>query len=141
MNKKIFVDTNIFLRYLINDDISISDKIEKIFKKASSGKILLVCNSLVILEIIFVLESFYGKSKKEIETAILRIMNTKGLEVQGSGLILDALNFYVYKNIDFVDAYNAFFMKEYGLTDILTLDKKHFSRVDWLNIYNLPIED
>lgn len=137
MNKKIFVDTNIFLRYLINDNKSISDKIEEIFKKASSGKILLVANSLVIVEIIFVLESFYDKSKQEIETAILKIMNTKGLEVRDSGLILDALNFYVYKNIDFVDAYNAFFMKEYSLIDILTLDKKHFSRIDWLNIVNI----
>ncbi len=137
MNKKIFVDTNIFLRYLINDNKSISDKIEEIFKKASSGKILLVTNSLVIVEIIFVLESYYDKSKKEIEEAILKIMNTKGLEVKDSGLILDALNFYLYKNIDFVDAYNAFFMKEYSLTDILTLDKKHFSRIDWLNIVNI----
>ena len=137
MNKKIFVDTNIFLRYLINDNKTISDKIEEIFKKASSGKILLVANSLVIIEIIFVLESYYDKSKKEIETAILKIMNTKGLEVKDSGLILDALNFYLYKNIDFVDAYNAFFMKEYSLTDILTLDKKHFSRIDWLNIINI----
>ncbi|MHB1645482.1 MAG: hypothetical protein ACYCSW_03100 [bacterium] len=57
MNKKIFVDANIFLRYLINDNISISDKIEEIFKKASSGKILLITNSLVIVEIIFILES------------------------------------------------------------------------------------
>jgi predicted nucleic-acid-binding protein len=130
MNKKIFVDTNIFLRYLINDNISISDKIEEIFRKASFGKILLVTNSLVIMEIIFVLESFYDKSKQEIETAVLKIMNTKGLEVKDSGLILAALNFYVYKNIDFVDAYNAFFMKEYRLIDILTLDKKHFSRID-----------
>ncbi|RZD18338.1 MAG: type II toxin-antitoxin system VapC family toxin [Candidatus Acididesulfobacter diazotrophicus] len=124
MNKKIFVDANIFLRYLINDNISISDKIEEIFKKASSGKILLITNSLVIVEIIFVLESYYDKYKKEIEAAILKIINTKGLEVKDSGLILDALNFYLYKNIDFVDAYNAFFMKEYSLTDILTLDKK-----------------
>jgi predicted nucleic acid-binding protein len=84
-----------------------------------------------------VLESYYDKSKKEIETAILKIMNTKGLEVKDSGLILDALNFYLYKNIDFVDAYNAFFMKEYSLTDILILDKKHFSMIDWLNIINI----
>jgi predicted nucleic-acid-binding protein len=137
MNKKFFVDTNIFLRYLINDNKSISDKIEEIFKKASSGEILLIANSLVIIEIIFVLESYYDKSKKEIETAVLKIMNTNGLEVKDSGLILDALTFYVSKNIDFVDAYNAFFMKEHSLTDILTLDKKHFSRIDWLNIINI----
>ena len=137
MTKKFFVDTNIFLRYLINDNQAISDKIERTFKKASLGEILLITNSLVIIEIIFVLESYYDKSKKEIETAILKIMNTNGLEVKDSDIVLDALNFYVSKNIDFVDAYNAFFMKEYILTDILTLDKKHFSRIDWLNIVKI----
>jgi predicted nucleic-acid-binding protein len=137
MTKKFFVDTNIFLRYLINDNQAISDKIERTFKKASLGEILLITNSLVIIEIIFVLESYYDKSKKEIETAILKIMNTNGLEVKDSDIVLDALNFYVSKNIDFVDAYNAFFMKEYSLTDILTLDKKHFSRIDWLNIVKI----
>ncbi len=137
MNKKIFVDTNIFLRYLINDDVSISDKIEDVFKKASSGKILLITSSLVIIEIIFVLESYYDKSKKDIETAVLKIMNTKGLEIKDSDIILDALNYYLHKNIDFVDAYNAFFMKEHNIADILTLDKKHFSRIEWLNIINI----
>ena len=137
MNKKIFVDTNIFLRYLINDDVSISDKIEDVFKKASSGKILLITGSLVIIEIIFVLESYYDKSKKDIETAVLKIMNTKGLEIKDSDIILDALNYYLHKNIDFVDAYNAFFMKEHNIADILTLDKKHFSRIEWLNIINI----
>ena len=137
MNKKIFVDTNIFLRYLINDDVSISDKIEDVFKKASSGKILLITGSLVIIEIIFVLDSYYDKPKKDIETAVLKIMNTKGLEIKDSDIILDALNYYLHKNIDFVDAYNAFFMKEHNIADILTLDKKHFSRIEWLNIINI----
>ncbi len=137
MNKKIFVDTNIFLRYLINDDVSISDKIEDVFKKASSGKILLITSSLVIIEIIFVLDSYYDKPKKDIETAVLKIMNTKGLEIKDSDIILDALNYYLHKNIDFVDAYNAFFMKEHNIADILTLDKKHFSRIEWLNIINM----
>jgi predicted nucleic-acid-binding protein len=137
MNKKIFVDTNIFLRYLINDDVSISDRIEDVFKKASSGKILLITSSLVIIEIIFVLDSYYDKPKKDIETAVLKIMNTKGLEIKDSDIILDALNYYLHKNIDFVDAYNAFFMKEHSIADILTLDKKHFSRIEWLNIINI----
>jgi predicted nucleic acid-binding protein len=39
-----------------------------------------------------------------------------------------ALDLYVHANIDFVDAYNAFHMKEQGLTEILTYDRKHFVR-------------
>ena len=48
-----------------------------------------------------------------------------------------ALDLYVHANIDFVDAYNAFHMKEQGLTKILTCDRKHFARVVWVQIGDL----
>ena len=47
------------------------------------------------------------------------------------------LDLYVHANIDFVDAYNAFHMKEQGLTTILTYDRKHFARVPWVQIGDL----
>ncbi len=81
MTKKFFVDTNIFLRYLINDNQAISDKIERTFKKASLGEILLITNSLVIIEIIFVLESYYDKSKKEFEFLYFKKQGGSGLNL------------------------------------------------------------
>ena len=48
-----------------------------------------------------------------------------------------ALDLYVHATIDFVDAYNAFHMKEQGLTQILTYGRKHFARVAWAQIGDL----
>ena len=48
-----------------------------------------------------------------------------------------ALDLYVHANIDFVDAYNAFHMKEQGLTEILTYDRKHLARIPWVQIANV----
>ena len=48
-----------------------------------------------------------------------------------------ALDLYAHANIDFVDAYNAFHMKERGLTQILTYDRKHFAGVPWVQIEEL----
>lgn len=45
--------------------------------------------------------------------------------------------FSLHANIDFVDAYNAFHMKEQGLTEILTYDRKHFARIPWVHIGEL----
>ncbi len=69
------------MEVLINDNKTISDKIEEIFKKASLGKILLVTNSLVIIEIIFVLESYYDKSKKEFEFLYFKKQGGSGLNL------------------------------------------------------------
>lgn len=135
--ERIFVDTNIFLRYLTNDDTAIADKIEKIFYKALHRKVSLVTNTFVIAEVIWVLESFYGHSREEVEAMALKILNTKGLEVKDSHLLFKALDLYVSKNTDFIDAYNAVYMKEHSLKRILTLDKKHFSRIDDIHIEKL----
>lgn len=135
--ERIFVDTNIFLRYLTNDDVAVADKIEKVLKKAFLGKVSLVTNAFVIAEVIWVLESYYGHSREGVEVMASRIINTKGLEIKDSHLLLKALDLYVFKNIDFIDAYNAVYMKEHSLKRILTLDKKHFSRIDDIYIEKL----
>lgn len=136
-DSKIFIDTNIFIRYLTNDDPAMADKIEKIFIKALNGKVSLVTNSLVIAEIIWVLESYYEHSKDEIAMMVSKIITTRGLEVKDSRLILKALDTYLSKNIDFTDAYIAVYMGHNHWDRILTLDKKHFSRIEGIHIEKL----
>lgn len=128
----LFVDTNIFLRFLTNDDPAKASKIEALFRKAVAGKISLVTTLLVIAEIVWTLESYYDLDKPDIESKVGTILNTPNLNVPESPVILQALDLYVRKNVDFIDAYNALTMKEQGIAKILTYDKKHFSRFDWV---------
>jgi predicted nucleic-acid-binding protein len=88
----------------------------------------------VIAEIIWTLESFYKLEKDEIVSKVEKILNTPNLECAEASLILTALDLYVHHNIDFIDAYHAFHMKDRGLTRILTYDRKHFARIPWLEI-------
>lgn len=48
--------------------------------------------------------------------------------------IIMALDLYVQENIDFVDAYHAYHMKEREIEQIATYDRKHFGRVPWVEI-------
>ncbi len=129
-----FVDTNVFLRFLTYDDPAKARRAETLFKKAVAGKIKLETNLLVIAEIIWTLESYYRLEKSDVAQKLEKILNTPNLECAEESLILQALDFYVAKNIDFIDAYNAHFLKAKDQTRILTYDKKHFARVDWLEI-------
>ena len=45
-----------------------------------------------------------------------------------------ALDLYVQQNIDFIDAYHAYYLKDEQLPQIVTYDRKHFGRVHWLEI-------
>ena len=133
-SNKIFVDTNLFLRYLTNDVPEQADAVEHILKKAQSEDISLTTNSLVMAEIVWTLESFYELSREEIQQKILAILNTPGLEVCDSSLVLQAILWYVEKNIDFIDAYNGAWMLAEGVKVAYTFDKKHFSRLEGVEL-------
>lgn len=129
---KILIDANIFLRYLTNDIPEKAACIERYFKEALEGKTVLVTNLLVIAELVWTLESYYGLIKPEIAEKISLILNTPNLEISERQRILNAIAIYVEKNIDFVDAYNAFFAKDFKIKTVMTYDKKHFDRIPWV---------
>jgi predicted nucleic-acid-binding protein len=129
---RFFVDTNVFIRYLTNDDPKKADRVERLLKLTIEGKASLITNLMVIAELVWTLESYYGLSRSDIGEKLSLILNTPNLEVPESQRIMKALSLYVEENIDFIDAYNAIFVKEHGISSILTYDKKHFDRLSWL---------
>jgi len=126
----VFADTNLFLRYLTNDIPAQADLVESLLHRAAKGKVNLVTTSMVIAEIVWTLESYYELDKKEIQTMILGILNTDGLEVINSDLILPAIVHYTDKNADFIDAFNAAWMVKNDVDKIYTFDQKHFNRFE-----------
>jgi len=133
MNER-FVDTNFFLRFLTNDDPAKARRAGALFKDAVAGKVQLRTGLLVVAEIVWTLESFYGLEKKDIAEKVSIILNTPNLVCPEARLIRLALDLYVEQNIDFIDAYHAFYLKDEQLTTVVTYDRKHFGRVNWLEI-------
>ena len=125
-----FVDTNLFLRYLTNDIPVQADAVESLLQRAAKGKVNLITTGMVIAEIVWTLESFYELEKKKIQEMVLGILNTDGLEVIDSDLILQAIVPYADKNVDYIDAFNAAWMVKNDVDKIYTFDQKHFDRFE-----------
>lgn len=132
--ERVFADTNLFLRYLTNDIPAQADAVEALLRRASDGEIVLVINSLVIAEIVWTLESYYGLACASIKDKILAILNTPGIEAAEGDLLLQAIFWYADKNIDFIDAFNAAWMLAEGLATTYTFDRKHFSRIAGIEV-------
>ena len=126
-----FVDTNVFLRFLVNDDPAKADSCEALFRNALAGDEALCTSDMVIAEIIWVLESYYELKKTDIRESVEKILNTRNLQCPNREIIISALSIYVEKNIDFIDAFNAFMLKRDEINEIYSYDK-HFDRVDWI---------
>jgi predicted nucleic-acid-binding protein len=132
--ERVFADTNLFLRYLTNDIPAQAEAVEQLLHRASGGELVLVINSLVIAEIVWTLESYYGLARESIKDKVLAILNTPGLDAAEEDLLLEAIFRYADKNIDFIDAYNAAWLLAQGLTTTYTFDRKHFSRVEGVRV-------
>ena len=133
-SERVFADTNLFLRYLTNDVSAQADAVEQILHRASGGELVLVINSLVIAEIVWTLESYYGLPRDNIKTKILGILNTPGLEAADGDLLLQAISWYADKSVDFVDAFNAAWLLAHGLETSYTFDYEHFSRIEGVTV-------
>ncbi len=130
--REAFLDTNVILRYLLNDVPEQADAVEALLERAEKGEVVLRTNVMVIAEIVWTCESFYGLPKEDIRDKVLMIINTPGLKVENAGLIAEAVILYAEKNADFIDAYNACWAKREGIERVYTFNLRHFRRFDWI---------
>ncbi len=128
-----FVDTNLFIRYLTNDDPAKAERVERLLREAVAGKVRLVTAEMVIAEVVWVLESSYGLRSAEVAPLIRAILATSGLDVLGAPLVARALEYYESRNIDFIDGYIAAVMEKQGITELYSFDRKHISRIQFIS--------
>ena len=127
--KSCFVDTNLFVRYLTDDDPEKADRVETLLGEASEGRVRLVTADLVLVELVWVLESSYDLKPVEIAPMIRSILASPGMEVINGALLAKALDHYEGNNIDIVDGYIAALMEKLNITDVYSFDRKHLSRL------------
>ena len=127
--KRSFVDTNLFIRYLTNDDPVKADRVEKLLDQAAGGSVKLVTTELVIAEIVWVLESFYEMTNVAIAPLVRGILATPGLEVINGALVGRAVELYEGQGIDFIDGYIEAVMEKNGIDELYSFDRKHISRL------------
>ena len=127
-----FIDTNIFLRYLTKDDPVKYEKCRELFKKTVEGKITLATSGIIIAELVWTLLSYYKVPKADVIEKISIIVATKGLYIPDKNIITDALVLYGRQNIDYIDAYNAVFMKYSKINGIYSYDED-FDKVEGIS--------
>ena len=101
--KVYLIDTNVILRYLLNDHKSFTPKAIKFIQDVAKGLKTAELLSVVVVECVYVMEKFYEIPKNEIVDKISRILNIKGIINPNKSEILDALIKYEKSNADIVD--------------------------------------
>jgi predicted nucleic acid-binding protein len=127
--RRVFLDSNVLLRFLTTDDFEQRTKAKVLLGKASSGEILLVTGPPVLFEISWVLRKAYKKSPGEVVEILKSILTIPGLELTDAPIVKDALTLAAAADMEFADAYITSSAQVAGAEEIATFNTRHFERV------------
>lgn len=97
------IDTNILVRYLVNDDAVQSPKAAELINKYSKKESVLFINNIVLCELIWVLERGYKYSKQEIIILLRDVLSTFEFSFENYNDLWVCLIDYEHSRADFSD--------------------------------------
>jgi len=98
-----FVDTNIFLRALINDDKKKYADVITFLEGIKNNRFKAYSSSLVLAEVVWTLSSFYKLQKSDVVKSVESIINLNGLMFIESQNSAKALELYKTHNVKYID--------------------------------------
>ncbi len=116
---KNLIDTNLIIRFLVNDDPTKVLKVEKLLKDKNNKNVLL---DTIIAEIIWVLTSYYSLNKSDIVEKVRALIHVETIECNAF-IISRALSLWEENNISYIDAYLAS-VAELGNMNLYSYDQK-----------------
>lgn len=114
--KRFFIDTNIFLRALVKENQTDFDNCVRFLRLISDGKIQTFTSTIILLEVNFVLISFYNFEKPRIYQALQSIIDLPGLKFIDDFNRREAIELYAKTGIKFTDCLLASLIKDSNLT-------------------------
>lgn len=129
------LDTNVLLRYLVQDDPAQSARaaevIEQRLTTADPGFVSLVC----VLEVVWVLRSLYHRSREQIADHVEMILAADTLEVQNEQEVYQAVIALRNGSGTFEDALIGALGAWWGCTATLTFDQNAAKRLNGFQLF------
>src|ERR1700734_829574 len=118
------VDTNVLVRLVARDD---ADQVSAAEQFVSRGAWV---SHLVLAETLWILDSVYELSRKQIATAVEMLLNHQDLTLQDVDVVISALDHYLNRSgVDFSDCLVLEIARKAGHLPVATFDR-HFGKLD-----------
>ena len=113
--KRIIVDANVVLRYLLRDNEELYKLSEEIFEKILKGSVKAFIPIFVFAEIVYVLQKVYKVDRKTISETLKELLKLKGIKTENRKVLEKALDIYATKNLDFADCLLCAYSENYEI--------------------------
>jgi len=118
------LDTNVLVRWLVEDDDTQVASAKNLFETARSRRTTFFVPVTVMLELEWVLRSRYGFDKSTVLGAFSALLETQELEFQSEPAIERALHLYRLGAAEFADCLHAGICGAADRTPMLTFDER-----------------
>jgi predicted nucleic-acid-binding protein len=117
------LDTNVLVRYLVQDDPGQSRKATQVIAKRCTRDDLGFVNRIVLCGLAWVLESAYGYSKDTIVAALEKLLRTSQLKIEDTQSAWTAFRMYQKGKADFADCLLGTTNRFGGCNETVTFDQ------------------
>jgi predicted nucleic-acid-binding protein len=123
-SKKILIDTNYLVRFLVKDNDDQLEKIIRLFEQGLSNEVTIFVDTSSVFETYYVLsEKIYQLPKSEIIESLSNLINFSFLNFFEKNILIEALELPSTNNIDLCDCYLVSKCIDNNL-DFVSFDKK-----------------
>ncbi len=105
--KRLILDTNVLVRFLVQDDPKQSAAAAKLIGEAQAGNVELFLDRMVVAELVYVLTGHYKRARVDVANTILAIVQSPFVRADDESQLIDALLRFRDHGVDFVDAWLA----------------------------------
>lgn len=131
MPQTFWIDTNVILRFLIQDQAKQSAAASELMKAADRGEMELFVHPLMIAECCYVLEgTSYKFPQQKISQWLINFITSEGIKTKATNLMVTALEIYGNHKVDFEDAYLAALSAHDTPTQLITFDYNDFKKLN-----------
>jgi predicted nucleic-acid-binding protein len=117
------LDTNILVRYLVEDDAKQASKAAHLIETRCTEDSPGFINRVVLCELVWVLESAYGYPRATVAATLESLLRTAELEIDTADAAWPALAVYRNSGVDFSDAFIGRLNRNAGCDATATFDK------------------
>jgi predicted nucleic acid-binding protein len=117
-----FLDTNIFLRHLRQDDPVLSPKATAILRRIEQGDLRVHTSETVVFETVFTLQRSYKQPRDRIVDAVLPLLELTNVVLPRKRLYRKVFALYRESSLGFADCYHIVLMEQLKTREILSFD-------------------
>ncbi|MBI4704394.1 MAG: PIN domain-containing protein [Deltaproteobacteria bacterium] len=127
--KRIFADSNVFLRFFTVDEAGEHSRAERLLREAAAGKLELVTGPPVFFEVAWTLRAAYRQPREKVLDVLGAILALPGLRPTDAAVAEEAIALSRTSGQEFADAYIVASARRGGADAIATFNRSHFERL------------